>query len=173
MLRSFVLTLIIIINTIFQSTLIEGINVNGITPNFIIVAVVSFGVLRGRYEGALTGIALGLLQDIFYGQVIGFYTLLYLYIGFFSGYLHRNFYRDSILIPGAIIAISDLIYGLIIFIFTFFFRGKTDILFYMINVIIPEITYTTFLGILIYRLYYIINKKIEKEEIRKENIDKV
>jgi hypothetical protein len=43
----------------------------------------------------------------------------------------------------------------------------------MINVIIPEITYTTFLGILIYRLYYIINKKIEKEEIRKENIDKV
>lgn len=173
MLRGLVLTIIIITNIVLQSTLIQTISINSITPNLLLITVVSFGVLRGRYEGALTGIIIGLLQDIFYGQVLGFYALVYLYIGFFSGYLHRNFYRDSILIPGSIIAISDLIFGLAIFILTYFFRGKTDLIFYLIHVIIPEITYTTLFGVLIYRLYYIINAKIEGEEIRKENKDKV
>ena len=173
MLRSIILFLIIIINIVIQSTVINLIAINTITPNLILITVVSLGLLRGRTEGAISGVALGLLVDIFFGHVLGFYTLVYFYIGFLSGYMHKNFYRDSLLIPSSIIGLSDFIFGMTVYLLTYFFRGRTDLVFYLGNIIIPEVVYTTLFGIGVYRIYYYINSKIEKEELRKENKDKV
>mgnify|MGYP000059871594 CR=1 FL=1 len=36
---------------------------------------------------------------MFYGSVFGFYALIYMYIGFLSGYAHRICYDDDIKVP--------------------------------------------------------------------------
>ena len=50
---------------------------------------------------------------MFYGSVFGFYALIYMYIGFLSGYAHRICYDDDIKVPVMLAGIGDLLYGLL------------------------------------------------------------
>ena len=47
-----------------------------ISPNLLIIAVSSFGFMRGRKEGMWVGFFCGLLIDIFFGNLIGIYALI-------------------------------------------------------------------------------------------------
>lgn len=153
---------------VFQTTFAKAIDIRGIAPNLIVITVVSFALLRGNIEGAVAGAALGMLQDMFYGDVIGFYTVIYMHIGFATGYLHMNFYKDSVLIPIGVIAGADIYNNLVVYFFTFLFRGALEFHHYLGQIIIPELIYTLFAGFLLYRLFYMINAAIEKVEWSKE-----
>ncbi len=153
---------------VLQSTLFRRIEIRGIVPNLIIITIVSFALLRGRIDGAIAGAILGLLQDIYFGNVIGFYAGLYMYLGFFTGFLYNNFYKDSLLVPIGIFAAGDVLANLIVFFFTFMFRGKLQLHVYIGNIIIPELIFTVFAGFLLYRLLYVINHVIEQLEWSKE-----
>lgn len=171
--RVFALVLIVIFNIIFQSTLIQEVAIGGISFNLLVITVVSFSLIRGKIEGAIIGFFIGLMQDIFFGSVIGFYTLLYLYLGYFSGFLNRTLYKENILIPIFVIAAGDFILNFFIYIATYLFRGRTDLPYYFLNIILPELVYTVFAAIFIYKLYLLINDKLEFLERRKGEKDKV
>lgn len=162
--RILIMGVVLFFNIIFQSTLMETISINNIAPNLLVISTVSFALLRGKYEGGVIGFICGLLQDIFFGKVLGFYALIYMYIGFFSGYLYRSFYRDSILIPTVVILAGDLVYSFYVYIFSFLFRGKLNFLYYFGNIIMPELVYTTLIAVLIYKLLHYINYKLEISE---------
>lgn len=164
MVRLLLIGFIILLNHILQSTLIQTISINGITPNLILISTVSFGLLRDKYEGIAIGFITGLLVDIFFGRVIGFNALIYTYIGLICGYLKRSFYRDSVLIPVFIIAGWDFIYGIIVYIFTYLFRGRLNLSAYLANIIIPEVVYTTLIGVIVYRVLLLLNDKLELYE---------
>lgn len=164
MLRGVIVSFIIIMNIVLQSTLIQYISIGGISFNLLVITVVSFAMMRGKIEGAIIGFVIGLLQDIFFGSVLGLYAWLYMFIGFLAGNFNRTFYRDSTLIPLSIVAGSNLSLNLFIYIFTFFFRGKTQFNYYLLNTIIPELTFTVVVSIFIYKLYLTINNKLEYYE---------
>jgi rod shape-determining protein MreD len=144
--------------------MMKSISINNIAPNLLIITTVSFALLRGKYEGGIIGFCCGFLQDIFFGKVLGFYALIYMYIGFSSGYLYRSFYKDSILIPTLVISGCDLIYGFYIYIFTFLLRGKLNLMYYLGNIIIPELVYTSLIAVIVYKLFHYINYKLEMHE---------
>ncbi|PKM54501.1 Rod shape-determining protein MreD [Petrocella atlantisensis] len=169
--RFFVIGLIILINFILQPILFQEIAFNGIVPNIFVITIVSFGLLRGRVEGAVVGVIIGLLHDIFYGDVIGFYALIYMYIGYATGFFHRTFYRESLLVPIAMIGIADFFQNFIVYFFTFLFRGQLKLNLYFSMIIIPELIYSVFVGFILYRIYYFINLYVEKNEWLKENED--
>lgn len=169
MVRIISVFLIIIWNIIFQSTIVQKLAIGGISFNLLIITVVSFALIRGKLEGAIVGFAVGFLQDIFFGSTIGFYALLYMYFGFFCGFLNKTFYRDNVLIPIFIIAGSDFLLNFLIYIFTYLFRGRTELSYYLKNIIVPELVYTTFVCVIIYKLYLYMNDKIEFFEKRKED----
>lgn len=164
MLRVFIMGIILFMNLILQSTFMQSISINGISPNLFVITTVSFALLRGKYAGAAVGFFTGLLQDIFFGKVLAFYALIYFLLGFFIGYLNRSFYRDSVLIPTAVVAGCDLVFGIVIYTFTYLFRGKLEFLFYFFNIILPEVAYTTLLAVVIYKLYHYMNYKLEIRE---------
>lgn len=173
MLRIISVALIIILNIVLQSTFIQEIAIGGITMNLLMITVVSFALIRGKIEGAIIGFLIGLMHDIFFGNVIGFYALLYMYIGFFSGSINRTLYKDNIMIPLLVISSADLLFNLVIYIITYLFRGRTDFLFYFGNIILPELVYTTFVSIFVYKFYLFINDKLNTVEKNKEDKDKV
>lgn len=168
MVRIISIFIIIIINIILQSTIIQDITIGGISFNLLIITVVSFALIRGKVEGAIIGFSIGLMQDIFFGGTVGFYALLYMYVGYFSGFLNKTFYRDNILIPIFIISTSDLLFNMAVYIFTYLFRGRTELSYYFMNIILPELVYTAFACVLIYKLYLLINDKIELFEKRED-----
>ena len=105
-----VTALIIFVNFILQTTLFPLLAIQGIFPNTALIIVTSYALLRGSKEGAVIGGCTGLLMDIFFSTMIGFYTVLYLAIGLLFGRSQKNFYRENYLLPVIFCAISTVLY---------------------------------------------------------------
>ena len=80
--RKLCVFLIIAICFLLQTTLFQALSFASISPNLLVAVTSSFGFMRGRKEGMWIGFFCGLLLDIFFGSVIGFYALIYAYIGY-------------------------------------------------------------------------------------------
>jgi len=159
-----VLGAVLLINFILQTTIFEYIAVLGIKPNTAIVLIVCYSILRGDFEGAIFGFFTGLLQDLFFGKYIGLYALLGLLTGFVCGKPFKNFYRENYLLPLLLTAFSVIGYEFLFYATNFLFRAKVDWLYYLCRVILPEAVYTGLFSIPLYRLFYIVNSRLEKAE---------
>lgn len=163
-----IITVILLIWFCFlmQSTVFQWIAFNDIVPNLLIVLTASFGFMRGEKEGLLIGFFCGLVCDIFFGDIIGFYALVMMYIGFLNGKFSGGFYPEDIKLPLALIVVSDLSYCVICYICLFLLRGRLDFPYYFMNVILPEAIYTTIVTLLLYPLILFINVRLENREKR-------
>lgn len=164
--RKIVVTLLIIICFCLQCTLFKALSLGFIAPNLLIIITSSFGLMRGKKEGLIIGFFCGFLIDIFYGDVLGFYALIYMYVGYVNGFFNKIFYDEDIKLPIILITLSDFVYGYIIYLFLFLLRTRLDIIYYTIHIIIPEVVYTVVVTIVFYRVIRAINRKLESREKR-------
>ena len=164
--RKIVVTLLVFICFLLQSTVFHGLAFGNIVPNLMIVLTASFGFMRGEKSGLLIGFFSGFFIDIFFGEVLGFYALLYMYIGYTNGKFNRIFYPEDIKLPMVLITVSDLFYGIICYILLFLMRAKFNIGYYFVHIILPEIVYTTFITIFLYPVILKINQRLESSEQR-------
>ena len=165
--RRIVLSIIITLCFLFQTTLFKTLSFANISPNLLIIAVSSFGFMRGKKEGLWVGFFCGLLIDIFCGNYIGLYALIYMYIGFINGLFQKRFYPDDIKLPMLLIGGSDLFYNLVVYFFMFLLRGRFSFLYYLKSIIIPEFVYTMVISILLYLAFLKVNQKLEAHEKRR------
>ncbi len=105
--RFIVTAFFIFICFLLQCTVFRALAFGGIVPNLLIVLTASFGFMRGEKNGLLIGFFSGLLVDIFFGSVIGFYALIYMYIGYANGKFSAIFYPEDIKLPITLILCSD------------------------------------------------------------------
>lgn len=162
--RKLILAVLILLTFIFQSTVFQTIAIASIAPNLLLILTVSFGFMRGKREGLFVGFFCGLLIDIFYGNVVGFYALIYMYIGFLNGFLYKVFYDEDVKVPMVLVAISDVAYGLIVYGLQFMMRGRLDIFNYIGRIILPEMVYTVLITVILYRLFYRLNHWLTENE---------
>lgn len=164
--RKIVTFAIIFVCFLLQSTVFQGLSLGGITPNLLIIVTSSFGFMRGKKEGMVVGLISGLFIDIMFNDLIGFYALVYLVLGYVNGFFRKIFFDDDIKLPLILIAASDFIYGNIVCIFMFVMRSKFHYFYYLKSVILPELIYTILVTIIVYQIILYINKKLEAEEKR-------
>ena len=112
---------------------------------------------RARLCGLWAGFFSGLFVDLFFGSVFGFYALIYMYIGYLSGYAHRIYYDDDVKVPMFLTAIADLLYNLSVYGLQFLLRGRLGLGTYLYRIIIPEMFYTVFITLIVYRIFRYIN----------------
>lgn len=164
--RKIVLAVTILICFLLQSTIFQELAIASISPNLMIVVTAAFGFMRGRKEGMAVGFFCGLLMDLFFGSVLGFYALLFLYVGFLNGIFKKIFYPEDIKLPIFLIAFSDFSYNIIIYFFQFLFRSRFEFGYYFIHIIVPELVYTMLIAIVIYFILLKINQRLEAIEKR-------
>ncbi len=164
--RRIVMIVLIFFSFILQCTLLRQAAVGGISPNLLLLLTVSFGLMRGKREGMFTGFCCGFLVDLYYGQTLGFTSLLYVSAGYLCGFCYRIFYDDDIKMPVVLTAASDLGYGICVYVFQFLLRGRVDFFYYFGRIIIPEVIYTMLLTLVCYRPMLFLNRKLEKGEQR-------
>ena len=87
--RKMVTALLILVCILLQSTVCQMISIASIKPNLLIILIVSFGLMRGRRSGMMIGFFCGLLTDLFFESVLGFNAIIYMWVGYFSGYFYR------------------------------------------------------------------------------------
>lgn len=167
MARKITIIISVIICFVLQTTLFQMIDIAHVSPNILIILTASYGFMYGNKKGMWMGFFCGLLIDIFYGVVLGGYALLYMSVGFLNGYLRKIFFPEDWKLPLASIAISDLVKNLGIYLVMFLLRGRFDFLYYLLNIILPEIVYTLIVAIVIYPVFLKLNKKLEVGEKRR------
>ena len=162
--RNIILFFIILCGFVFQTTLFQALSFGGISPNILIIITVSYGFMYGKKCGMVTGFLCGLLMDVFYGDVLGFYALVYLYIGAANGAFHSIFYQDDIKLPLVLILASDFVYSFTCYVLLYLLRSRFDIIFYLKHVILPEVVYTIFVTVFIYPCILLLNRTIDEIE---------
>ena len=152
--RKLITFFIIIICFLLECTVFHRLAFATIKPNLLIIVTSSFGFLSG------------FLTDVFWGNTLGFYTLLFSVIGYMNGSFRRLFYDDDIKLPIALIAISELIYGLVTYFCMYLLQGDFAFEAYLRQIIMPELVYTILVTLILYQIILHINKKLEAEEQR-------
>lgn len=166
--RFLVTAFFIFICFLLQCTVFRVLAFGGIVPNLLIVLTASFGFMRGEKTGLLIGFFCGLLVDIFFGSVIGFYALLYMYIGYANGKFSAIFYPEDIKLPITLILCSDFFYGIICYVILFLLRGRFDFTYYLVHIIFPEIVYTIAVTLFLYPIILRVNSSLELSEKKGE-----
>lgn len=168
MARKIIVTVLILISFLLQSTFFHTISFGGIIPNLMIILTSSYGLMRGERAGLVVGFFCGLLNDIFFGDVIGIYALIYMYIGFLNGKFSRIFFPEDIKLPLALILGSDFAYGIISYGLFFLIRAKFRFGYYLLNIIIPEMVYTILVTLFVYPFLLFVHQKLAAREKRSE-----
>ena len=164
MIRTITMTLLILITFILQSTVFQSLSIASIVPNLLLILTVSFGFMRGKKEGIFVGFFCGILIDIFYGNLLGFYALIYMYIGYLNGFLCKVYYDEDVKVPMILTAISDLAYGFAVYGLQFMLRGRLHVMNYVWHIMLPEMIYTVLITVIIYRPLYRLNHWLTERE---------
>lgn len=165
--KQYVITaLVVVICYLLQCTVLPKIALASIKPNLMIIVTASYGFMRGKKEGMFLGFLSGFLIDIQFSSIIGFYTLIYMLIGYINGLFQQMYFNEDIKLPLILISVSEFIYGLIIYFLMFLMQGEFEFVFYLSHIIIPELIYTIVITLGVYPIILFINNKLEAEEKR-------
>lgn len=152
-----------------QTSILPQIPFLAATPNLLLILTFSLGFIQGKKAGLFYGLITGLLMDLFYSGPFGFYTLLYIYVGYLNGICTKYYYEDYITLPLILSFINELVYNLYVYVFRFLLRGRLDFLYYFRKIMIPEIIFTVVMTLLVYRLFLFTSRKLVELERRRDS----
>lgn len=166
MLRKVTIALLILIGYLLQSSMFRVVSLGGVAPNILIILTSSFGFMSGKKEGMFIGFVSGLILDVLFGNILGFYALVYMIIGYLNGFFSSIFFPEDIKLPMVLITSSELVYCLLVYLFKFLIQGKIRFGYYFLHIILPEIVFTVLVTILIYKGILFINEWLLDNERR-------
>ncbi|MBO5460641.1 MAG: rod shape-determining protein MreD, partial [Ruminococcus sp.] len=140
--RAAITILVVVACYLLQCTVFSKLELASIKPNLMIIAAASYGFMKGPKQGMLIGFFSGLLIDIQFGEIIGFYALIYMIIGYVNGLFQQMYFDEDIKLPLILISVSEFVYGLLIYFLLFLMQGEFQFLYYLSHIIIPELIYT-------------------------------
>lgn len=154
---------ILIAAIILQCSVLPWIQIGGITPNLLLIISTAFGLVLGEMYGLFTGLACGLLYDVLFGTMFGFTGAVLALCGYLCGQFKRILYVEGIRFPLILIALFDLLYGFLNYVFLFMFRNRLFFGTYMGQIVLPEMVYTIVLAVPVYPLLHLICTKLLTE----------
>lgn len=165
--RRVLVTAVVVLSCfLLQCMLFPHLALASIKPNLMLIVTAAYGFMRGPKEGMLIGFFSGLLIDVQFGNILGFYALIYLLIGYINGLFEQMYFDEDIKLPLILITISEFAYGMVIYLLMFLLRSEFDFLHYLNHIIIPELIYTIAVTIPLYPIILFINHKLDAEEKR-------
>ena len=159
-----IISLIILFNLILQSTLFRWVEIYGVVPNTALILVISFAVYRGRDKGAITGFFIGILQDIIFGRTIGLNALIFMVIGYLIGLMDQKIFKDNLLIPFILTALTTVFYEMINLLLIFLLGYRIELLSIIKKMLVIEVIYNSIASLVI---YYFISKLFKSGLIKK------
>ena len=90
-----------------------------------------------------------------------------MFLGFFVGILCRSLPKDSLLIYIPIVAVTDLAFEFLNYVFMFLLRARFDLGFYMRNVIVPAVLLTTVIALFLLPFYIFVDDTFSFDELRR------
>ncbi len=153
--------IVIVLAFLLQTTVFHPIELAESVPNLLLAVTITYGYLRGRTSGLVIGFVCGLLLDCMYGSVIGLYAFIIMTIGFVVGFCRKIYFTDSLILPVSLMVAGEFVYFIYLYITEFLMRGRLHFVFYFLHKFLPEMLYTTLIGVLVYELLALLDRKLD------------
>ena len=138
-------------------------------PNLPLILVAILAFIEGKAKGMLYGLVIGLFMDLFYSGPFGFYTLIFINLGYFNGFFNSYYYEDYITLPLYLSIFNDLAYNLYIYVFRFLIRNRLNFGYYFFSIILPEVIFTAVTTLAVYRLFLFLARRLTEQEQRRDS----
>jgi len=162
MLTQILFIVIGLLTMLFESTALHAFEIAGVIPNLTLILIFSCGFVKGPVFGRRLGLVLGLMLDILFSKVIGFYGLLYFLLGHFSGVLAGVVDTGQLYVPALAVFGFDFALGLISWFFLRLLAGGGNFTYYLTGTILPEAVYTTIVMVPLYLLHRFVLLLLER-----------
>lgn len=102
--KTFYLTLLVLILFLMQSIAADRISFGEIAPDFIILVILFFALHRGAVKGALFGFVIGFVQDLGNPTFLGLNALLKSITGYLMGRAGQKMIPENVILLFALVA---------------------------------------------------------------------
>ncbi len=151
--RPLILSIAVILAVVIQATWLPAMHLPGqVTPDLILIMVVSVGLLRGPDKGLFFGIVSGLFLDLLSGHIIGVQALSKMALGFCAGLMEKNIFKDNILVPAMAVFGATLVFESFNIFFYMAFHANYNFLSTFLSTILPLAFYNALFAPFIYYL---------------------
>jgi len=94
---------------VMQVMFAPPLSILGVTPNFLMVAVIIISFIRGSREGITLGFFAGLLFDLVGTTIVGPMALALTITGFIAGLMKEQIFASSWILPVTVLGVASLI----------------------------------------------------------------
>lgn len=157
---------------ILQTSIFSHFKLAGVAPNILLILVSAIGFMKGSTKGLLCGFLCGLLLDGVFCFYTGTMAAIYMIVGYINGLFKRMFFSDDLKLPMGLIAMSDIIYGCIVYFILFLFRQRYDFEFYFFSIMIPEMLYTVIVGVFVYFVILKVDSFLNDSDFKRKMVKK-
>jgi rod shape-determining protein MreD len=152
--RYTVLAGILVLAYLLQSVVSSYMAIGGITPDFLLVLVVSYGLLFGWEVGLGAGVLGGLLLDLTTGRFIGLHVLSLGVAGLAAGLVEDKVFKDNLLLAPTSGLVSSVISQTIVLFCLWLYGWQVPLVSALRQTILPAALYDMVLAILVYGQIY-------------------
>lgn len=118
---------LIVLGFIFQTSFIVFFNYFNIIPNFSLILLVIFAMLSDGITGGILGFMTGIMFDAMIYDIFGVYTLIYFFIGAIIGNINDDMLRENYLVYSTVTGISTVVMHFLLYLILFFLRFRVQL----------------------------------------------
>lgn len=108
---------------ILQTTVLQYVDIKGVTPNLPLIFTVIFVLLYGNPTGIVFAVVSGVLQDSMMSKVLSINLMIYSLIAIVIGLMEEKIFKDNFITPIVLIAISTVFYNVVFFLFMYLIKS--------------------------------------------------
>lgn len=148
-----------------QVTFLNSLTIFGVSPNLVIILIVSVSLLEGKIDGAVVGFSAGLCLDAVIGIALGYHALVGMLLGIALGNINKRLFKENVFVMAFCTFVSTYVFESAIIFISFLLGLKIEYYKTLKTVILPESLVNCVLGIFIFVIVIILNRKfIETED---------
>lgn len=152
--RYWVLTGILVAAFLLQSVVANYLRFFGVSPDLLLVVVVSYGLLFGWEVGLVAAIIGGLLYDLTFGWYVGAHVLALSVVGVIAGLVEEKVFKDNILLAPSAGFVGTVVGQLIVWVIMWMFGRPVTLWESLRQPILPAALYNMILCTLVYGRIY-------------------
>lgn len=160
--RLLVTILLCVFLFIIDNTLLPFFDLKGVYPSALFIFIIFYSINNDYWSAIKIGIFTGLLQDLYFCQVIGINPLVNMFVCLAAVVIGENIFKEKALIPVASLFMLSLIKGVLLFVLLYIVGLKTDF-----QETIYLALYNMVLSVFLYRpIYRLLQKPFMKKQWR-------
>ena len=163
--RTIVNIILILLAFALQTAIFPFVPYISAVPDLMLINVFTIAFAYGEVEGLLYGLLCGALLDMTASSnPVGFYTLIFVWMGYMNGAFSKYYYDEYLFLPLTMCALNEFVYNLYIYVAGYLLTGQKGFVQYLKAKLLPDVVLTIIFTLILYRMLLAVNRNLKKAD---------